>query len=187
MTAPLTLVIANKNYSSWSMRPWVLMRERGIPFKDRLLKFESQEMREQIGRLSPTGLVPVLWEGEPGAGFATWDTLAIAERLHELFPERTNVEFVEPVATDRVRALFWERGVGETLSSGTGASAAAVAAIVAGRVTSPVAVETPAGTLHVAWGGAGEPVGKPVLVAGPVEAVYEGRWLAPRSFGRQGY
>ena len=88
MTAPLTLVIANKNYSSWSMRPWVLMRERGIPFQDRVLKFESQEMREQIGRLSPTGLVPVLWEGEPGTGFATWDTLAIAERLHELFPER---------------------------------------------------------------------------------------------------
>ena len=41
MTAPLTLVIANKNYSSWSMRPWVLMRERGIPFQDRMLKFES--------------------------------------------------------------------------------------------------------------------------------------------------
>ena len=81
MTAPLTLIIANKNYSSWSMRPWVLMRERGIPFQDRLLKFESREMREQIGRLSPTGLVPVLWEGEPGAGFATWDTLALAERL----------------------------------------------------------------------------------------------------------
>lgn len=86
MAAPLTLVIANKNYSSWSMRPWVLLRGRGIPFRERMLKFESREWSEQIARLSPSGLVPVLWEGEPGAGFATWDTLAIAERLHELFP-----------------------------------------------------------------------------------------------------
>ena len=82
----LTLVIANKNYSSWSMRPWVLLRGHGIPFQERMLKFESPEWRDQIAHLSPTGLVPVLWEGEPGGGFATWDTLAIAERLHELCP-----------------------------------------------------------------------------------------------------
>ena len=88
MNAPLTVVIANKNYSSWSMRPWVLLRGRDIAFRERMLKFESQEWRDQIARLSPSGLVPVLWEGEPGAGFATWDTLAIAERLHELLPDR---------------------------------------------------------------------------------------------------
>lgn len=87
VAVPLTLVIANKNYSSWSMRPWVLLKGRGIPFAECMLKFESQEWRDRIARLSPSGLVPVLWEGEPGAGFATWDTLAIAERLHELFPE----------------------------------------------------------------------------------------------------
>jgi glutathione S-transferase len=84
MDAPLTLVIANKNYSSWSMRPWVLLRGRGIAFGERMLKFETREWAENIARLSPSGLVPVLWEGEPGAGFATWDTLAIAERLHEI-------------------------------------------------------------------------------------------------------
>jgi glutathione S-transferase len=88
MSASLTLVIANKNYSSWSMRPWVLLRGREVAFRERMLKFESPEWRDQIARLSPSGLVPVLWEGEPGAGFATWDTLAIAERLHELFPDR---------------------------------------------------------------------------------------------------
>lgn len=88
MDTPLTLVIANKNYSSWSMRPWVLLRGREIPFRERMLKFESQDWRDHIAKLSPSGLVPVLWEGEPGAGFATWDTLAIAERLHEIFPER---------------------------------------------------------------------------------------------------
>ena len=87
MNPPLTLVIANKNYSSWSMRPWVLLRGRGISFQERMLKFGSQEWRDQIAKLSPSGLVPVLWEGEPGAGFATWDTLAIAERLHEICPD----------------------------------------------------------------------------------------------------
>lgn len=68
------------------MRPWVLMSARGIRFEDRVLKFHSPEWTAEIARLSPTGLVPVLWEGEPGKGFATWDTLAIAERLHDLFP-----------------------------------------------------------------------------------------------------
>ncbi|MBI1942942.1 MAG: glutathione S-transferase family protein [Betaproteobacteria bacterium] len=86
MLAPLALVIANKNYSSWSMRPWVLLRGREIPFRERMIKFESQDWKDNIAQLSPSGLVPVLWEGEPGKGFATWDTLAIAERLHELFP-----------------------------------------------------------------------------------------------------
>ena len=86
MNAPLTLVIANKNYSSWSMRPWVLMRGLNLPFRERLMKFHSQDWSDNVGRLSPTRMVPVLWEGEPGEGFVTWDTLAIAERLHELFP-----------------------------------------------------------------------------------------------------
>lgn len=88
MSTSLTLVIANKNYSSWSMRPWVLLRGREIAFRERMLKFESAEWHDQIARLSPSGLVPVLWEDEPGAGFATWDTIAIAERLHEIFPDR---------------------------------------------------------------------------------------------------
>lgn len=87
MQAPLTLVIANKNYSSWSMRPWVLLRGRAIEFRERMVKFESQDWRDHMGTLSPSGLVPVLWEGQPGEGFATWDTLAIAERLHDLYPK----------------------------------------------------------------------------------------------------
>jgi glutathione S-transferase len=87
MNAALTLVIANKNYSSWSMRPWTLLRGREIPFEERMVKFESQDWKDHIATLSPSGLVPVLWEGEPGKGFATWDTLAIAERLNELYPK----------------------------------------------------------------------------------------------------
>ncbi len=107
MHVPLTLVIANKNYSSWSMRPWVLLRGRGIAFQERMLKFESAEWRDQIARLSPTELVPVLWEGEPGPGFASWDTLAIAERLHELFPDRA-IWPAEPRARARARSVAAE-------------------------------------------------------------------------------
>ena len=84
---PLTLVIGNKNYSSWSARPWLTMTELGIPFAERTIKFDSEDWARNIDALSPTGLVPVLWEGEPGSGFDTFDTVAILERLHELFPD----------------------------------------------------------------------------------------------------
>ena len=87
-TPDLTLVFGNKNYSSWSMRPWVLLRQFGIPFKERLIKFETPDWDANIATLSPSKLVPVLWEGEPGKGFATWDTLGIAERVAELFPDK---------------------------------------------------------------------------------------------------
>jgi glutathione S-transferase len=107
VSAALTLVIGNKNYSSWSMRAWVALRAAGIAFRERLLKFESRDWSEQIGRLSPSGLVPVLWEGAPGAGFATWDTLAIIERAHELFPGH-GVWPADPRARARARSLCAE-------------------------------------------------------------------------------
>ena len=88
MAEPLTLVIANKNYSSWSSRPWLAMTELGIAFAERMVKFESEDWAQNIAALSPSRLVPVLWEGAPGRGFATFDTLAIIERLHELFPDK---------------------------------------------------------------------------------------------------
>lgn len=111
MSAELTLVIANKNYSSWSMRAWILMQALEVPFRERQLKFESEDWRENIARLSPSRLVPVLWEGEPGAGFPTWDTLAIAERLHELHPER-GVWPREARARARARSLCAEMHAG---------------------------------------------------------------------------
>ncbi len=84
-----TLVIGNKNYSSWSMRPWVLLKQFDLPFTEVLLKFHSGEWEAQIGRLSPSRLVPVLWDGEPGdtASICTWDTLAIAEYVAERAPQ----------------------------------------------------------------------------------------------------
>lgn len=111
MSDPLTLVIANKNYSSWSMRAWLLMRGLDIPFRERQLKFESQDWADNIAMLSPSGLVPVLWEGEPGAGFATWDTLAIIERANELFPSAA-VWPADPRARGRARSICAEMHAG---------------------------------------------------------------------------
>lgn len=106
-TVPLTLVIANKNYSSWSLRPWLVLRELGIAFTERMVKFHSEDWRRNIAALSPTGLVPVLWEGAPGVGFATFDTSAIVERLHELHPD-AGVWPSEPHARARARSLVAE-------------------------------------------------------------------------------
>ena len=82
--AGLTLVIGNKNYSSWSMRPWVLMRQLGIAFEEKKLRFHSSEWDAGIERWSPSRLVPVLWREEQ----SVWDSLAIMETLAEWYPER---------------------------------------------------------------------------------------------------
>jgi glutathione S-transferase len=81
----LQLVIGNKNYSSWSMRPWVLMTQLGMPFEEVKLRFDFDEdsaFRQAVARYSPAGRVPILVDD----GFAIWDTLAIAEALHDRFP-----------------------------------------------------------------------------------------------------
>ena len=80
--AGLTLVIGNKNYSSWSMRPWVLMKQLGIPFEERKLRFHTDEWDAGIERWSPSRLVPVLWRGAQ----SVWDSLAIMETLNEWHP-----------------------------------------------------------------------------------------------------
>ena len=82
----LQLVIGNKNYSSWSMRPWVLMRQFGIEFEEIKLRFEfapDSGFYQRLARFTPAARVPVLVID----GFSVWDTLAIAETLAERFPE----------------------------------------------------------------------------------------------------
>ena len=100
----LTLVIANKNYSSWSLRPWLVMRALGIPFAERMVKFDSEDWARNIEALSPTKRVPVLWEGASRQRFATFDSLAILERLHELCPD-AGIWPAAPLARARARAL----------------------------------------------------------------------------------
>ena len=77
-----TLYIANKNYSSWSLRPWVLMKTLGIPFEERLQVFQEGSNWEPFRQFSPVGLVPCLHDGST----VVWDSLGIAEYLAERHP-----------------------------------------------------------------------------------------------------
>lgn len=78
-----TLIIGNKNYSSWSLRPWFLMRQAGIDFKEIQISLGAPDTRAQILRHSPSGKVPALKDGE----ITVWDSLAIAEYLAEQHPQ----------------------------------------------------------------------------------------------------
>jgi glutathione S-transferase len=80
----LTLVIGNKNYSSWSMRPWVLMRAHDIDFSETQILLRRDDSVERKLRYSPAGKVPVLIDGE----LHVWESLAILEYLAESFPEK---------------------------------------------------------------------------------------------------
>ena len=82
--AKLTLVIGNKNYSSWSMRPWVLMRANDIGFEEVQILLRRTDSVERKLEYSPAGRVPVLIDGE----LPVWDSLAIFEYLAEEFPEK---------------------------------------------------------------------------------------------------
>ena len=84
----LKLYIGNKNYSSWSMRPWVLLRQAGIAFEEVRVRFDSfdagSEFKRAISAVNPTGKVPVLADGD----LVVWDTLAIAEYVAETWPDK---------------------------------------------------------------------------------------------------
>lgn len=84
----LQLYIGNKNYSSWSMRPWVLLRQAGIAFEEVSVRFDSfdagSQFKRQLQAVSPAGKVPVLVDGDT----AIWDSLAIAEYLAETYPDK---------------------------------------------------------------------------------------------------
>ena len=85
----LKLYIANKNYSSWSLRPWLLMSQAGIAFEEVMVPFDdlasTSPFKQTLQPLAPTGQVPLLVDGT----LVVWDTLAIAEYLAEKFPEKT--------------------------------------------------------------------------------------------------
>lgn len=86
----LTLYIANKNYSSWSMRPWVLMKQKGIEFNEVMVPIDSfdpdSEFKKQLAAVSPVAKAPVLVDGSDGEPIVIWDSMAIVEYLAERFP-----------------------------------------------------------------------------------------------------
>jgi glutathione S-transferase len=100
-----TLYIGNKNYSSWSLRPWVLMRALGIPFEERLEPFDADTNWKRFRTFSDAGLVPCLHDGDT----VVWDSLAITEYLAEEF---------DPVWPSDKSARAWARCVSAEMHSG---------------------------------------------------------------------
>lgn len=82
MNVSATLYIANRNYSSWSLRGWLLARRAGLRFEERLIPLDTPGTQAQILAVSPSGLLPCLHDD----GALMWDSLAIAEYLNEKFP-----------------------------------------------------------------------------------------------------
>jgi glutathione S-transferase len=107
------LYIGNKNYSSWSMRPWVLLTQAGIPFEEIAVRFDSfdadSQFKTTINAVTPTGKVPVLVDGD----LAVWDTLAIAEYVAERHPELA-LWPRDPAARARARSVCAEMHTGFT-------------------------------------------------------------------------
>lgn len=99
-----------------------------------------------------------------------WRGAAREAEGHPFFPQRTNVSFVHVIDRHTIEAVFYERGAGETRSSGTGATGAGVAAILRNEVESPVEVRTPAGSLRLRWD-------ESVYLTGPAEMIGEGRFF----------
>jgi diaminopimelate epimerase len=124
-------------------------------------------------------ILPVtpLWVGNPQCialvddlNAIDWMGLGPEIERHLFFPERVNAGFVQVVAPDRIEARFWERGVGHTLSSGTGSSACAVAAVVNGKTGRRVTIETELGELEAHW----RETDDVVELVGPAELTAEG-------------
>ncbi|MEW6457137.1 MAG: diaminopimelate epimerase [Acidobacteriota bacterium] len=102
-----------------------------------------------------------------------WHQLGKALESHPFFPNRVNVELVRIINREEMEALFWERGVGETLSSGSGSCASALAAMIKDLVNKKVKVKSKAGEMVVEWEENG------AFLSGPSEIICEGTWVKP--------
>lgn len=87
MTAQYTLVIGNKNLSSWSLRPWLALKAAGVPFDEVQIRLDEPTERATLPQHSPSGKVPLLKITENGQTTQVWDSLAILETIAERFPE----------------------------------------------------------------------------------------------------
>ena len=105
----MKLVIGNKNYSSWSLRPWLLAKQAGIPFEEIRVRLLSETFAADVARHSPAGRVPVLVDGDMNV----WDSLAICETLAERFP-RAQLWPADPKARAHARSICAEMHSGFT-------------------------------------------------------------------------
>ena len=164
---------------------WMFRVQMGKPILTAAqIPFTPAETRSPILRFplaTHRGVLPVtiMSMGNPHcsvlvADFESLDWQRLGREIEQdgHFPNRTNVEFVRLVSRDEIEVRFWERGVGHTMSSGTGSCAASVAAILNGLTERRVRVQTEAGILEVAWPQDGE-----VTLTGPVAKVMSGKYL----------
>lgn len=152
-----------------SQSRWTFRAEMGIPTDIRQLELVAAGERVTVVALSVGN--PQCLVLEP-LDERRLHRLGPALEHHEAFPDRTNVEFVEVQSKNRIRILIWERGVGPTSASGTGACGSAVAAMTYAAVDRDVAVESPGGVQHVEWRNEG------LYLTGWAEILFEARWLA---------
>lgn len=103
----LKLILGNKNYSSWSLRPWIAMRNAGIPFEEEVIPLYEPGSAERMAAYSPTGKVPVLLDGD----MVIWESLAILEHIAERFP-KAQLWPADPKARAHARAISAEMHAG---------------------------------------------------------------------------
>ena len=150
-------------------------RPAAIPMlvdSDRVVDFPVEVLGEQIPLTSlSTGTTHSVILVDELPSDDRFYQLSSALEHHPLFPERTSVMWAHKVHSRTLKLRIWERGAGETWGCGTGACAAAVAAIIHGIAESPVSVQSKGGSLSVDWSQGG-----PMLLTGPAECVFEGVW-----------
>src|SRR5262249_45981819 len=103
----LKLIIGNKNYSSWSFRPWIAMKVAGVAFEEEVISLDAKEFKPRLSKISGTGKVPALVDGE----VHVWESLAILEYLADKFPE-ARLWPADPAARAHARAVAAEMHAG---------------------------------------------------------------------------
>ncbi|MBG6286270.1 MULTISPECIES: diaminopimelate epimerase [Pseudomonas] len=168
----IELTIANDGQVTVDMGPPRLVPEQ-VPFKaeSEALSYplEVDGQRYELAAISmgnPHGVLRV-----DDVDSAPVRTLGPKLEVHESFPQKANIGFLQIVNPHQARLRVWERGAGETLACGTGACAAAVAGIRQGWLQSPVQIDLPGGRLSIEWAGPGQPV----MMTGPAVRVFEGQ------------
>ena len=155
-----------------------LLERHGLTFQFEMNMGPAEIQAERFSLPLSTGPrdVTLLWVGNPQCAMPVhqfdfdWRAMGAEIERHPHFPNRTNVSFVKPVDDHTIDVRFWERGAGETMSSGTGSTGAAAMAIARGLAASPIRVLTPAGPIDLRFEG-------DIFLTGPAEIVVEGEFL----------
>ena len=157
-----------------------LLHRNGLQFEFEMNmgRAEVEAVRFQLALAGGPRDVTLLNVGNPQCAVPVdhfdfdWRAIGAEIESHPHFPKRTNVSFIRPVDAHTIDVRFWERGAGETMSSGTGSTGAAFTAVLRGVAQSPVQVLTPAGPIHLR-------LEDEIYLTGPAELIAEGQYFAP--------